>query len=196
MLLARQGPLPLTTPHRGPDWDALIAEHDRRVLLTLLARGVRIDRARDITQETWARLIAHQRAGRILHVELPGLALRQAFFLLGDELRRGRRDAAVTDEELRAISDPAPNVLDRLVSRSQLEVASAELDRCSPKAREVFELVYADEAITHAEAAKRVGLSVQRVRQTLCEVRARLRAALADKPVDTNFSRATEVSDD
>src|SRR5438105_2758736 len=54
-------------------WEHLIRRHERRVLLMLLGQGVRIDRARDITQETWARLIAHQRAGRLERMELPGL---------------------------------------------------------------------------------------------------------------------------
>ena len=47
------------------DWERLVAQHQRAVLLTLLSRGVRLDRARDIVQETWARLIAHERTGRL-----------------------------------------------------------------------------------------------------------------------------------
>jgi RNA polymerase sigma-70 factor (ECF subfamily) len=39
-------------------WELLIARHGRRVLLALLARGVRVDRAEEIVQETWARLVA------------------------------------------------------------------------------------------------------------------------------------------
>jgi len=185
----------LVADDEGPNWDALIARHDRRVLLTLLARGVRLDRARDLTQETWTRLIAHQRAGRLPRLELPGLAIKQALFLAIDDARRARRDASPGEDELHAISDPTPGAETRLVTRSQLEVASAELDRCSPKARQVFELIYDDDAVSHAETAKRVGLSVQRVRQTICEVRARLRAALADD-FDHNRSRAVEASDE
>src|SRR5689334_10042253 len=37
-------------------WDALVARHHRRVVVSLLARGVRVDRAHELAQETWARL--------------------------------------------------------------------------------------------------------------------------------------------
>lgn len=171
------------------DWDAHIAQHDRRVLLTLLARGVRLDGARDLTQETWTRLIAHEREGRLARIELPGLAIRQALFLASDEARRARK--TTDDAELAAVIDPAPSAESRLVTRAQLERASVELDRCSPKAREVFELVYDDANLSHADAAKKVGLSVQRLRQTLCEVRAKLRAALGDD-IDHEKAKAVE----
>lgn len=170
------------------DWDALIARHQRAVLLTLLSRGVRLDRARDITQETWTRLLLHERAGRLARIEMPGLAIRQALFLAADDARRRRRD--VDDAEIAAVIDPAANAEERLVTRAQLETASAELDRCSPKAQAVFELVYDDPSLPHAEAARRLGLSVQRLRQTLCEVRAKLRAALSD---DIDHDRAHAV---
>jgi len=91
-----------------------------------------------------------------------------------------------------AILDPAPSAFDRIVARESLARASAELDRCSPKARAVFDAVYEDEGASHAETAERLGLSVQRVRQTICEVRARLRAVLDDdEPAPLNFASAT-----
>ncbi len=52
------------------------------------------------------------------------------------------------------------------------------LSGCSSSAREVFRLVYGGDGLSHAEVAQRVGLSLQRVRQILCEVRARLRVAM------------------
>ncbi|MFO0736213.1 MAG: sigma-70 family RNA polymerase sigma factor [Labilithrix sp.] len=177
------------------DWERLVAQHQRAVLLTLLSRGVRLDRARDIVQETWARLIAHERTGRLTRLEMPGLAIRQALFLAADDARRRRHDTVADDAEIAAVIDPAPNAEQRLVTRAQLELASAELDRCAPKARAVFDLVYDDAALPHAEAAKRVGLSVQRVRQTLCEVRAKLRAALSDD-IDHERAIAVEASHD
>jgi RNA polymerase sigma-70 factor (ECF subfamily) len=42
----------------------------------------------------------------------------------------------------------------------------------------VFRLAYGGEGLSHAEVARRVGLSLQRVRQILCEVRAKLREAM------------------
>ena len=172
------------------DWDALVARHERAVLLTLLSRGVRLDRARDIVQETWARLLAHERAGRLTRIEMPGLAIRQALFLAADEARRRRRD--VDEREIAAVIDPAANAEERLVTRARLEAASVELDACSPKAQAVFELVYDDPSLPHTEAARRVGLSVQRLRQTLCEVRAKLRAALSDD-IDHDRAHAVEA---
>ena len=167
---------------RRDAWDALVARHEQHVLLALLARGVRVDRAKDIVQETWTRLLAHQQAGRLERLELPGLAIRQATYLALDEARRGRRD--VGDDELAHVTDPAPSVETRLDARAKLARARAELDRCPSQARRIFELTYAD--VPHAETARQVGLSVQRVRQTLCEVRARLRAAI--DPTNTESS--------
>jgi RNA polymerase sigma-70 factor (ECF subfamily) len=42
-------------------------------------------------------------------------------------------------------------------------------------------LIYENPDLPHAEAAAQVGLSVQRVRQILCEVRKRLRAVLSER---------------
>jgi RNA polymerase sigma-70 factor (ECF subfamily) len=163
-------------------WELLIARHGRRVLLALLARGVRVDRAEEIVQETWARLVAKSREGRLERLELPGLAVAQAIhFSLDDARARKARPASPLDENGEALDvvDPSPDVLERIVSREALSRALAELERCPPKARDVFALVYDNPELPHADAAHQTGLSVQRVRQTLCEVRARLRAAMA-----------------
>ena len=158
-------------------WDALIASHGHRVLVSLLARGARVDIARDLAQETWSVLIARQRAGQLDRLELPGLAITQAHFLLLEHRRASARAASPLDDAS-APPDPAPSAEDRLLSRQQLARAHDELQRCPPRARDVFALVYDNPGLPHAEAARRTGLSVQRVRQTLCEVRARLRAVL------------------
>lgn len=171
---------------RGGDaaaWEALIARHGRHVLLSLLARGVRVNRAEEIVQETWARLVAKSRAGQLERLELPGLAIAQAIhFSLDDARRNHTRAAASLDEshEAQSVADSAPDALERIVSREALERALAELARCSPRARDVFTLVYDNPDLPHVDTARQAGVSVQRLRQTLCEVRARLRAALED----------------
>ncbi|HRC87715.1 MAG TPA: hypothetical protein PK413_19135 [Thermoanaerobaculia bacterium] len=57
-------------------WEPSIAAHDRRVLLLLLAMGLRIDQAKEIAQATWMRLFEQQQSGRLPRVELPGLLER------------------------------------------------------------------------------------------------------------------------
>jgi DNA-directed RNA polymerase specialized sigma24 family protein len=168
-------------------WDALIARHDHRLILSLLARGVRLAQARELAQRTWMRLYAQQRAGRLDRLELPGLAIRQASFLALDDARKkgeAADSAPVPSDAIEMLVDPAAGADERLIRREQLGRALVELERCPPVGRRVFSLVYANPGLPHAEAARRLGLSVQRVRQILCEVRARLRAAIETEPSD------------
>jgi len=144
---------------------------------------VQANRAEEIVQETWARLVSKTRDGALERIELPGLAITQAIHLSLDDARARKVQAASSVEETTdalAVADPSPGVLDRMMSREALERALTELERCPPKAREVFTLVYDNPELAHVEAARKAGLSVQRLRQTLCEVRARLRAVLEE----------------
>jgi RNA polymerase sigma factor (sigma-70 family) len=176
----------LTELARGGDaaaWEALIARHGRRVLLTLLARGVRANRAEEIVQETWARLVAKSREGQLDRLELPGLAIAQAIHFSLDDARANKTRAATSldeSDEAHSVADPTPDALERMVSREALDRALAELARCPPRARDVFALVYDNPDLAHVDTARQAGVSVQRLRQTLCEVRARLRAAMED----------------
>jgi len=129
-------------------WGVLIKRHDHRVVLSLLARGVRLDQARELAQQTWARLIAQQDAGRLERIELPGIAIRQAGFLALDAARR--RDAAAPGSPDTEVIDPEASIEDRLIRREELARVQAELARCSPVARELFALLYADPEMRHA----------------------------------------------
>lgn len=160
-------------------WGSLVRRHDRRVMVVLLARGVRFDRARDLAQEAWTRLWTRQRAGKLVRLELPGLAIAQALYLAMDECR-ATRDEVPFEGEPMLLVDPLPSVESRLVSRTDLARAAAELRRCSPTAQRIFELVYEEPSVPHRTIAADVKLSVQRVRQTLCEVRSRLRSAMSE----------------
>jgi RNA polymerase sigma-70 factor (ECF subfamily) len=168
----------------GEAWNALVARHDHRVVVSLLARGVRIDRAKDIAQEAWIRLIEQQRAGKLTHLVLPGLAIAQAAFLSLEAARRdSRAETLVTlDADAARITtdlvDPSADAEARLLTSERVERAEGVLRGFAPNAREVFRLVYGGEGLGHAEVAKRVGLSLQRVRQILCEVRKELKCAL------------------
>jgi RNA polymerase sigma-70 factor (ECF subfamily) len=190
---------PAVTPERGRDaseealsaaalrgdvaaWNALIQKHNHRVVVTLLARGVRVDKAKDIAQEAWMRLVEQQRQGRLDRLQLPGLAISQAAFLALEHARReagARRHENLEEPAIAAgLADPHGDAESRLLTEERVARAVDVLSRCSPSARRVFRLAYGGEGLSHTEVAQRVGLSLQRVRQILCEVRAKLRLEL------------------
>lgn len=162
-------------PH-PPVWDSIIATHDRRVILLLLAMGLRIDEAKELAQATWLRLMEQHDRGALARLEFPGLALRQARFLALDELRR-RGKTALVAEPTDGIA-PLPSAETTLIRREELTCVLTTLARCSTAEQRVFRTVYEEPGISHAEAAARLGVSVQRVRQVICEVRKKLRSAL------------------
>jgi RNA polymerase sigma factor (sigma-70 family) len=159
-------------------WDDAIRRHDRRVYLSVLALGLAPDRAREIVQSAWTRLMERHAEGALTELELPGLAIRQARFLALNELERNRTEkrvlAAVPDE-------PAPPGPDRMAAdRAEIDRVLAALATCSPTARQIFRLVYATPGGTPASAAREVGLSLQRVRQIICETRKHIRLAIEE----------------
>jgi RNA polymerase sigma-70 factor (ECF subfamily) len=163
-------------------WNEIMRRHSHRVLVSLLARDVPFERAEDLTQEAWLRLIERQREGRLGHMELPGLVIAQARWLaLEAERTRRRREriagpvAALGEAEQLVDSAAGP---DRVAGdRERLELLCRELASCPARAREVFVAVYGPRAQSHEDVAGAMGLSLQRVRQIVCEVRARLRRA-------------------
>jgi RNA polymerase sigma-70 factor (ECF subfamily) len=167
-------------------WSALIARHGQKVIVALLARGVTLDRARELAQETWLRLMERQKRGQLLSLTLPGLAIVQAGFLAAND-RRGPRGEVWATESV--VNDEVPaltqqhTALDTLIGRQRLGLLKTALAACPANARRVFECVYAQPELTYAEVATRFGLSTQRVKQIVFEVRTRLRDALeeADK---------------
>jgi RNA polymerase sigma factor (sigma-70 family) len=165
-------------------WREMIARHDRTVVLSLLARGIRLDRAQEIAHEAWARIYEQQALGRLERLELPGIVIAQAAFLAAQDGRRAQREGRLAPlhelPESAEWADGATSVEERLVSRQALQTARAALAECSPRSREVFTLAYEAPERPQADIARQVGLSVQRVRQILWEVRGRIRAALEE----------------
>jgi RNA polymerase sigma-70 factor (ECF subfamily) len=160
-------------------WDDAIRLHDRRVYLSVLALGLPPDRAREVTQQTWTRLMEQHAQGKLDQLELPGLAIRQARFLALNEHQRSRTELRV----LAAVPEPPAVDPERaLASRQELERVLAALATCSPTARKVFRLVYATPGGNAASAAQAVGLSLQRVRQILCETRSHIRKQMEVAP--------------
>jgi RNA polymerase sigma factor (sigma-70 family) len=162
-------------------WNTLIQRHNQRVVVALLARGVRVDRAKDIAQEAWMRLVEQQRMGRLERLVLPGLAVRQASFLSMEAARREaalRRHDPIDEVTATAVADPRADAESHLLTEERVTKALDVVSGCSRSAQEVFRLAYGGEGLSHAEVAQRVGLSLQRVRQILCELRAKLRVAM------------------
>lgn len=170
--------LPMTA-RRSEVWDDAIRRYDRNVYLSVLALGLAPDRAREIAQAAWTRLIEQHAQGNLIVLELPGLAIRQARFLGLNELQRVRAEQRV----LAAVPDrPAPMDVERQVhSRQQVARVLEALTSCSATARKVFGLVYGTPGGSPATAAEELGLSLQRVRQILCETRAHIRRALEEE---------------
>jgi RNA polymerase sigma-70 factor (ECF subfamily) len=159
-------------------WDELFRVHNRRVVLVLLARGVRAGTARDLAQEAWMRLIEQQRRGRLQALSVPALVITQALFLARDRARRGdQRYQHISFDDLDGDAvDPEQHLFDR----DRLERAGLVLAACSPSHQRVFRAMFGQPGASSAEVARATGLSVQRVRQIVCEVRKRLRAALEE----------------
>lgn len=163
----------------GTDWEALIAKHDHVVVLSLLSRGLRIHEARELAHDAWARLFEQFSAGRLERLELPGLAIRQALFLAAD-YQRARRRPTVSWDEAPELVDPAAGAEARLEGRQLLARTEAAAAGLSPRAQLVFSTVMQNPSTPQAELADRLGVSLQRLRQSLCEVRARLKAAVSE----------------
>lgn len=165
---------------QGELWDDAIRRHGHRVYVTVLALGVGPERAREIVQATWTRLMEQHAAGALVELDFPGLAIRQARFLALNELQRRKVEMRV----LAAVPEqPREPAVDHVVaSREQIEKMLDALATCSPTAKKVFRIVYATPGGSAAKAAQEVGLSLQRVRQILCETRAHIRRALEVVP--------------
>jgi RNA polymerase sigma-70 factor (ECF subfamily) len=160
-------------------WEGLIRLYDHAVFLSLLSQGVKPLQARELCHDTWSRLYERWREGRLDLLQLPGLAVTQARYLALDAGRRARAPR----EELEAAlerSDGRASPEDRAAARQLVGRVETALEACPKRARALFELAMTHPELAHAELAERSGISTQRLRQTLCEVRARLRAALED----------------
>jgi RNA polymerase sigma factor (sigma-70 family) len=159
-------------------WNTLVHRHNHQVVVALVAVGARPCEARECAQEAWIRLLQKQRAGQLTELTLPGLAIRQARFLWLDQRRKQRN--TVDLQAVREQPSGGPGTEEHLLGRAQLRVALEALDRCTRRDRELFEAAYSGQGLSQSVLAQRFGLSLQRTRQVLTEVRATLRRALGD----------------
>jgi RNA polymerase sigma-70 factor (ECF subfamily) len=169
-----------TRPVPEVPWDELMRRHGRRVVVALVSRGIALERAKELAQDAWMRVIDRHRAGLIPELSLPGLIITQASFLARDDMRREGRRARLDEPRQQAAGDVALDLEQQLDARQQLRVVRSVLDRASPNARRVFTLLYGERAMSPTEVADELGLSVQRVRQIVCELRKRMRSELTD----------------
>ncbi len=160
-------------------WEGLIRLYDPSVFLSLLASGVRPLAARELCHDTWSRLYEQWREGRLDVLALPGLAITQARFLALDANRRAR-GPRVELEHAMEHPDPHASPEDRVAAKQLVGRVEVALEACPKRARALFELSMTHPDVPQAELAERSGISLQRLRQSLCEVRARLRDALAE----------------
>lgn len=154
-------------------WRAAVAEHDHRLVLSLLATGLRLDEARDIAQEAWVRVMESAAAGRLERIELPGLVLRQASFIVTDRLRmkKVRAHAPLAEADDVAATESAEHATS---AQQLLEVLEAGLAHATPRERAVLRSTLERPEARHDSLAAAAGITVQRFRQVLCSVRAKL----------------------
>ncbi len=160
------------------DWDAAIRQHHGHVLAWVLAHGIAPGRAEELVQEVWMKLMRQHEAGRLMRIDLPALALAQARFLAKDELRRRVREQPHPHD-----TDETPSharIEHRIDARTRLAKIVYVLEREPANVRAVFEHTYGGAGLCATDVAAKVGLSTQRVRQILCELRAKLRAHFED----------------
>jgi RNA polymerase sigma factor (sigma-70 family) len=167
----------MQTGRAGVNWETALRSYHARVVTSLLAMSISLDQAEELASQTWTRLMEQERSGQLTDIKLPGLAIKQARFLALNWVKARRREAGLA-EDLPGHDDPERAVIER----DDVAVALRVLASCSPSAQEVFRLLYDHPPPSHDEVARRVGLSTQRVRQILCEVRKRIRQALEQSP--------------
>ncbi len=162
-------------------WAKEYEAHQHTVVLALLANGIRLDEARELAHDAWARIYEQAAHEKLETLELPGLVIRQAFFLLLESRRRiqisTRRDGQL--DEAMSMADQHASPEETVAGRQLIGAVEAALAQSSPRARSVMAAVISGPDALHAELAKNEGVSLQRFRQILCEVRAHVRAAVA-----------------
>ncbi|MEM6294496.1 MAG: sigma factor-like helix-turn-helix DNA-binding protein [Myxococcota bacterium] len=149
------------------------------MVVSLIAKGVLPERAKELAQDAWLRVIQNHRRGKLTELKVPGVVIKQATFLLHDDRRRSssRYSYESVDGSVQPHRDER-ELEGQAAARHQLRKVREIINRAHPNARRVFEMMYDGEARSAAEIADVLGLSVQRVRQIACELRKTLRAEL------------------
>ena len=137
-----------------------------RELLNFLQRQINDrDTAADLAQESYARVLAAQHAGQVVH-DGRALLYRTAKNLVIDQHRRAelRRHDSL-DEMAESEAQPAPRHLqpeEALASRQTVHAYAQVIENLPPRCREAFVLHIID-GLPQAEIARRMGISVSMV---------------------------------
>lgn len=172
---------PETRTDDSGGWDSLVRRHYQRVFVSLLAMGLGPESARELCQAAWARLFEQHSAGALDRLELPGLAIRQARFLALDYRRREGAERKRIRDSIDITQVVSSGDVERdVVNRELLDRALGALGQCTPTEQNVFRLLYSRPVHSQRAAAAELGLSLQRVRQVLCELRKKIRNAISE----------------
>lgn len=166
-----------------------------RELLNFLTGKVRDrDVASDLTQESFARVYASARSGN--EVRNPrALLYSTAKHLLIDQYRQGQHQhtyaaSAEQDSAIEPDTHAGPSMLEpeeAAYARERFVSIAQVIDALPPRCREAFLLVKYD-GLSHAETAKRMGISVKTVEM---QIQIALRACW--RQMDALESEAAEI---
>lgn len=133
----------------------------RRLRSTLVKRGQSPDDAEDLVQEAFLKLEAYGRKAEVREPE--AFVVRAALNLSIDANRRRRKSPfADTDVEVLSVADSSAGPDEVLNARDRLRRMQAGLDTLPTRTRDIL-LANRLEGITHAEIARREGISVSAV---------------------------------
>ncbi len=150
-------------------WDELCTRLERRVFVyafRLLGDG---DRARDVTQETLARVHSHAHTLEASNLLVPW-CLKIARHLVWKELARGHAtfDDDASHPDARSINIETP--LDRTLAREEVETLRSTLNAMAPDQRELLHLYYFED-LPLAELAALVSAPIGTVKWRLFRAR-------------------------
>jgi RNA polymerase sigma-70 factor (ECF subfamily) len=161
------------------DWAAVYRTTFSDLVRYLYRKVWDAERAQDLAQEAFARVLAQQRRGMEDEVENPrGLVFTVAANLARDEARtviRRKKHLALlkSDAEATATGDADP--VDRMQRDAERQLAQDALNRLSERDREV--LLLWDAGMSYEEIAAQTGLAQGAIGTTLSRARRRLVAA-------------------
>ncbi|WP_028602048.1 sigma-70 family RNA polymerase sigma factor [Ottowia thiooxydans] len=144
-------------------------EHYYRELLSFLSRALKDrDTAADLTQESYARVLAAQQGGQ--HLDNPRALLYQtARNLVIDHQRHGSVRASVEATDARAEADEAHGSRNwepetAVASQQGVLALVTVIDNLPPRCREAF-MLNRFEGLTYSQVAQRMEISVKAVEQ-------------------------------